>query len=274
MVQDEKQAALQKYCKEKRVQKIKYILLCMSGVLGFFILWQLVVELEIIETKSLPSVTDVIETLIYKIGNSKPDGNTLGINILASLQVAMLGYGLSLLIGIPLGLVMGWYKFADKFIKPIFEVIRPIPSIAWIPMIILWVGIGVKAKGVIIFLAAFIPCVINSHLGVKSTNPVLVNLCKTFGASNFYIFTHVAIPSAIPMVLTGARIALNSSWMTLVAAELLSANAGLGYMISMGRMLGRADIVLVGMVVIGILGVILNAILGMIEKRLLKWMMK
>lgn len=271
MEQNSKKTLLAEYQRQIKKDRVRYLVLCGIGIISFLLIWQLVVQLNLVNTRNLPSVTEVLKTAGDKLTNSKPDGNTLGVNIVSSLKVALFGYLLAVVIGIPLGLLMGWYKIFDKFVSPIFELIRPIPSIAWIPAIILWFGIGIRAKAVIIFLSAFVPCVINSYLGIKSTNETLINVAKTFGASSFYIFRHVAIPSAVPSMLTGARVALNNSWTSLVAAELLAANSGLGYMISMGRMLGRADIVVTGMVVIGILGALLSGVLTLVEKKLLAW---
>lgn len=122
-----------------------------------------------------------------------------------------------------------------------FEILRPIPPISWIPLTILWLGIGIKAKAFIIFFAAFIPCVINSATGIEQTNKTLINVAKTCGASNVEIFFKVGIPSALPIMFAGIRVALGNAWATLVAAEMLAANSGLGYMILMGRNYARAD---------------------------------
>ena len=116
------------------------------------------------------------------------------------------------------------------------------------------VGIGTTAKSYIIFLAAFVPCVINSYTGVKLTNPVLINVAKTCGASKWEIFVKVCVPSSLPLVFTGMRIALGNAWSTLVAAELLASISGLGYMIQQGRSLVRPDIIIVGMMTIGLQG--------------------
>lgn len=166
---------------------------------------------------------------------------------------------------------MGWYKPFNRFIRPIFEFMRPIPPIAWIPLTILWVGIGLKAKAMIIFFASFVPCVINATAGIKSTNQTLINVAKTYGASDFEIFLKIGIPSSLPMTFAGIRIALNSAWSTLVAAELLAANAGLGYMISMGRQFGRVDIIVVGMISIGVLGFIFSWVFMKLERFFVKW---
>ncbi|MGB4609810.1 MAG: ABC transporter permease [Saccharofermentanales bacterium] len=256
--------------KNQRKTNLKYLLLSILGIFSFLTIWFVVVRLGLINERLLPSPVTVLNTLIDKFKNTEPDGNLLGTNILASLQVALSGFGLAVLIGIPLGLLMGWYKPVEAFFKPIFELARPIPPVAWIPIIVVGMGIGLKAKAVIIFFSAFVPCVINSHTGVKLTNQVYINVAKTFGASNAEIFYKVAIPYSLPMVFAGLRVALGNSWSTLVAAEMLAAVAGLGYMIQYGRNVARPDLVIAGMFVIGMLGALMSWILSIFEKRLVK----
>lgn len=263
-----------KYVQKIKRENVKYALLSVLGIFIFLLIWQLAVEFGLVNETRLPKPTTILQTLVYKIYNQAPDGNTLGINILASLQVALTGFLTAMVIGIPLGLFMGWWEYADRFIRPIFELIRPVPPIAWIPLVVVWMGIGLKAKAMIIFFTAFVPCVINSYTGIKLTNKTLINVSRTFGASNFEIFWKVGVPSALPMVFAGIRVALGNSWSTLVAAEMLAASAGLGYMIQIGRTIARPDIVIAGMVTIGAIGAVLSGILSYVEKHALKWQSK
>jgi NitT/TauT family transport system permease protein len=262
---------LRDWKKRRRRVDIKYTLMGAAGLASFLLIWQLAVKTGLANERSLPAPTAILETFIFKLNNAAPDGNILYVNILASLQVALSGFFTALIIGIPLGFLMGWWKYADRFMRPIFELIRPVPPIAWIPLVVVWMGIGLKAKALIIFFTAFVPCVINSYTGIKLTSQTLINVSKTFGASNFEIFYKVGIPSSMPMVFAGIRIALGNSWSTLVAAEMLAASAGLGYMIQFGRTVARPDIVIVGMLVIGSIGAILSAVLQFIETHFLKW---
>ena len=262
---------LREYQKAQKASSLKYMLLQLAGVVGFLGLWQLAVVSGMVDPARLPAPSTVFKTLVIKTYSEQPDGNILLINILASLQVALSGFFTAIIIGIPLGLIMGWWKNADRFIRPIFELIRPIPPIAWIPLIVVWMGIGLQAKAMIIFFTTFVPCVINSYTGIKLTNQTLINVSKTFGASNLEIFFKVGIQSALPMTFAGIRVALGNSWSTLVAAEMLPASAGLGYMIQIGRSVARPDIVIVGMAVIGIIGAILSALLSFAERKLMKW---
>lgn len=263
-----------KYIQKIKRENVKYALLSILGIFIFLLIWQLAVEFGLVNETRLPKPTTILQTLGYKIYNQAPDGNTLGINILASLQVALTGFLTAMVIGIPLGLFMGWWEYADRFIRPIFELVRPVPPIAWIPLVVVWMGIGLKAKAMIIFFTAFVPCVINSYTGIKLTNKTLINVSRTFGASNVEIFWKVGIPSALPMVFAGIRVALGNSWSTLVAAEMLAASAGLGYMIQIGRTIARPDIVIAGMVTIGAIGAVLSGILSYVEQYALRWQSK
>ena len=158
----------------------------------------------------------------------------------------------------------------DTTLRPVFDFIRNIPPIAWIPIMIILLGIGVVAKAAIVFLSAFIPCVVNSYTGIKSVKKVHIWVGQTFGASKLRILFKVAIPSALPHIFTGLKVSLNSSWGCLVAAEMLGSDSGLGYMIQIGRLLCRADIIIVGMIVIGVCGTILSALLDLLERALVK----
>lgn len=262
------------YQNQLKKENRKYALLSLMGIAVFLALWQAVVLFGLVDSNRLPAPTTILQTLITKTYTKAPDGNTLFVNIMASLQVALTGFLTAIVIGIPLGLFMGWWEYADRFIRPIFELVRPVPPIAWIPLVVVWMGIGLKAKAMIIFFTAFVPCVINSYTGIKLTSKTLINVSRTFGASNFEIFYKVGIPSALPMVFAGIRVALGNSWSTLVAAEMLAASAGLGYMIQIGRTIARPDIVIAGMVTIGATGAILSGILSRVEGKLLQWQVK
>lgn len=260
--------------KNRAIHRRRMFLLSVISVAVFLILWQSAVTFKWVNPKYVASPVQVVNTFMQKLSDPKPDGATLGVHIYTSLYLVLVGYLAALVIGIPLGLVTGYYRVADKLISTIFEIVRPVPPIAWIPLSVVWLGIGTTAKAFIIFLAAFVPCVINSYTGIKLTNPVLINVAKTCGASNWKVFTTVCIPAAMPMVFTGIRVAIGNAWSTLVAAELLAATAGLGYMIQQGRSLIRSDIIIVGMLTIGVIGAILLWLLGILENNVIKWRAK
>jgi len=246
-------------------------MLSVVGILGFIMIWQVSVMAGLVSRRFLSTPLEIINLFLVKLTDPAPDGETLIVNIIASLQITLVGFGMAVVVGIILGLLMGWYKVFDAFMRPIFEIIRPIPPVSWIPLTIVWLGIGLQAKAFIIFFATFVPCLINSYTGIKQTSPVLINVAKTCGASNFTIFWKIGIPSAMTMTFAGVRVALGNAWATLVAAEMLASSSGLGYMILMGRQFARPDIIILGIVVIGAIGTMLTALLKMAEQRVLGW---
>ncbi len=247
------------------------IILPVLTVMVFIAVWELAGAAGLVPSTYLPRPSLLVKTFLEKLTNPNPEGATLVQNVVSSLKTSFSGFFAALIVGIPLGLLMGYFEGIDRFMKPVFEMIRPIPPIAWIPLTIVMLGIGFRAKAFIICFAAFVPCVMNSYTGVKMTNPVLINVAKTCGASRMQIFLHVSIPSAIPMMMAGVRLALAASWSALVAAEMLASSSGLGYMIQMGRLLARPDLIVLGMLVIGFIGLLLSAVVSKIEEKLLGW---
>lgn len=237
------------------------------GVL--MLIWYLFTDvLGLIPALKLPGPTKVFQTFVKKFTVKKPDGATLPVHTWSSLKVALLGFGFGTVIGIPLGIAMAWWHRADLIIKPIFNLIRPIPPLAWIPLMILWIGIGTTSKAIIIFVSAFIPCVINAYSGIKQTSPVHMWVAQTFGASRNRILFTVAIPTALPSIFTGMRLSLSMAWTSLVAAEMLASNSGLGFMIQVSRMMARIDIIIVGLITIGLIGAVMSGLLSLLERKL------
>ncbi len=256
---------------EKRKNAFQLTMLSFIGVLAFLLIWQTAVAVGWLPSKYVPMPSEVVKLFFVKWTDPNPDGGVLAVHIASSLQVALSGFFLAIFIGVPLGLTMGWFKGFDSFMRPIFEILRPIPPVSWIPITIIWLGLGLKAKAFIVFFSAFVPCVINAYTGIRQTSETLINVGKICGASNFTIFRKIGIPSAMTMTFAGIRVALGNAWATLVAAEMLAANLGLGYMIQQGRQFARPDIIILGIVVIGLLGVIFTWLLGRVEGKVLGW---
>lgn len=254
-----------------RKQKIKYLSISVAVVLLVLLVWQLVVQMGLVSTRFFDSPSGVVETILRKVTSKKPDGGYLYQHIWASAKVVWLGFLLAAVIGIPLGLFMGWYRLCDRIIRPLFELVRPIPSLAWIPIVILFLGIGVEARSVIIFTGCFVATVLNTYTGIRSTNQTLINVAKTCGASNFQTFVKIGIPSAMPMIFAGLKTSMGSAWGTIVAAEMLASSNGLGYMIQMGRSFGEVSLIMAGIIVIGILGFISSGFVSLVEGVVLKW---
>ena len=262
---------IKKVQEDARKSKYQLTVLSIIGVLAFLLIWQFAVMGGLLPNRYVPMPSEVVKLFFVKWVDPNPDGAVLGVHILASLQVALTGFFLAIIIGVPLGLFMGWFRGFESFMRPIFEILRPIPPVSWIPITSIWLGLGLQAKAFIVFFSAFVPCTINAYTGIRQTSPALINVAKVCGASNFTIFRKIGIPSAMTMTFAGIRVALGNAWATLVAAEMLAANVGLGYMIQQGRSFARPDIIILGIVVIGILGVIFTWLLGLVEGKVLGW---
>jgi ABC-type nitrate/sulfonate/bicarbonate transport system permease component len=172
---------------------------------------------------------------------------------------------------IPLGIIMGWSKAVNEQVDPVIEVVRPIPPLAWIPLSILWFGIGDLQNEFIIFLGMFYPILLNTIAGVKNVEPNLVRAARCLGASESRILRRVILRATLPQILTGVRVGLGVGWMALVAAELVGATSGLGFLINDARTVLRTDIVMVGMITIGVVGFVIDRTIRVCGKRFMPW---
>lgn len=252
-------------------QWVKFKTISLISICVFLGIWYLATAvLQLAPSYLLPSPVKVFQTFVTKLTVAAPDGATLGQHFVSSLQVAISGYVLGVVIGVPLGIIMGWFKKADIIFRPVFDLLKPIPPIALIPVMIVIFGISLKAKAVLVFFSTVIPCILNSYSGIKQTSSIHIWVAQTFGASNLQRLFTVAIPSALPMIFAGLRVALGSSWMALVAAELLASTKGLGYLISVGRSLLRSDLIIVGMLCLGLIGIVNTFLFDLIEKKIVR----
>jgi len=173
----------------------------------------------------------------------------------ASLWRVALGYGGALALAIPLGSLMGWYGGAFQAFNPMIQLLRPISPIAWIPLAILWFGVGDASPTFLIFLSSFFPIVVATTAGVHQVERRYVQAAQNFGVSGLRLFRTVVFPAALPQILTGMRLGLGVAWLVVVAAEMVAINSGLGYLIIDARNAGsRYDLVVAGMVLIGVIG--------------------
>jgi NitT/TauT family transport system permease protein len=247
------------------------IVLSISSVLGFLFLWYLITDLfGFMPAIVLPSPEKVFFTLYEKtlvpVGEEKLFGH-IGV----SLVRILVGVGIALGLAIPLGVLMGWYEDLDSLASPIVEVLRPIPPIAWIPLAILWFGIGLGSKVFIIAIGVFFPTLINTYIGVKFVDPLLIKAAQTLGAKDKDILWEVVVPASVPLIVAGVRIGVGLGMMCLVAAELVAASTGLGYLIMLGGDDLKPELSITGMILIGILGLIADRVILSIERRVIYW---
>jgi ABC-type nitrate/sulfonate/bicarbonate transport system permease component len=172
---------------------------------------------------------------------------------------------------IPIGIAMGWWRLVHDQVDPLIEMLRPVPPLAWIPLSILWFGIGDTQNQFIIFLGIFFPILLNTIAGVKGVEPNLIRAARCLGANDWNILSRVVLKAALPQIVTGIRIGLGVGWMALVAAELVGANSGLGFLINDARTVLRTDYVIVGMATIGLVGLLIDWCIRMLMRRILPW---
>ena len=237
------------------------------------ILWQGISSIGVIPSYKLPSPIEIVLGFKDLLVVGVPPGHLLHNHMLYSLYRVVLGYAVASLLAIPLGLLMGWSGKLLNMFRPVIEVFRPIPPLAWIPIAILWFGIGIKSAAFIIFLGAFFPILLNTISGVLSINPLLIEAARTLHAKEKDLFLKVLFPGTVPSIFVGMRIGIGIGWMTLVAAEFTGVKEGygLGYMIMTARDIQRPDEILAGMLVIGIIGLLIDIGLRAIEAKTIRW---
>jgi ABC-type nitrate/sulfonate/bicarbonate transport system permease component len=229
--------------------------------------WYLVTEMvPLIHPAILPSPVAVVRVFVRLALN----GELLG-HIQSSLLRIFYANVAALLLGAPIGLAMGMYRPVERLLDGLLSIFRPIPPLAWVPLAILWMGIGTTSIVFITFLAAFFAVLINSLTGARAVDKLHILAALSLGASQRRIMTYVVLPTVAPHIFTGFRIAIGVSWMSIVAAELIAAPSGLGYMIIFYRETLRTDAIIVGMLTIGVIGLAMDLGTRWLEQRLMPW---
>lgn len=214
----------------------------------------------------VPAPPQILQTLIEEL-----QSGDLWTNTLASLQRVLIGYLIGAGLALVLGSLAGWFRMFGYIANPIIDALRPIPALAYIPLVIVWVGIGEPSRIIIIVLAVFKPIVVNARAGMQEVAQIYVDAARTLGASRWRVFATVAIPSAIPYFIAGMRTGVSTGFLALVAAELIAAPSGLGFMIQNAGQYFRTDVTIVGIIVIGILGAFLDQLASRAGRKLTAW---
>lgn len=248
------------------IKKISYKIEYFVLVVLVIALWQLMSSNGKLNPVILPAPAKVLATFISMIKKG-----TLLENVLVSLSRVLKGYAIAMVTGLILGIFIGLFDHARRLTDLIVQIVKPIPPIAWIPLVILWFGIGESGKVFLIFLGGFFTMLINVVDGIRQADVKLLEVSKTAETPFIKHVFRVIIPGAAPNIFTGLRVGLSSSWMCVVAAELVSSNTGLGYMIMNARQFGQTDVVIVGMLIIGLIGKLMDSVLKIIESRVIKW---
>ena len=229
-------------------------------------LWWVLVDLT--QSVIFPTPWQVLQAMIELARNG-----TLLEHIGASLFRVGAGFGLAVAFAIPLGLWMGWVQGAYTTLNPIFQILRPISPIAWIPIAILWFGVGNESPIFLIFISSVFPMIVQTVSGVHTIERRYLRAAENFGVSRATLFLQVVIPAVLPQVIIGMRIGLGVAWLVVVAAEMIALHSGLGYLIIDSRNAGnRYDLVIAGMIIIGLIGLLLDGAMRLLEAhRLVRW---
>jgi len=238
-----------------------------AATLGLLLLvWQGLGDFSVINPYLMPVPTDLVEATREMLA----DGSLLK-HTLASLQRVVVGFLLAVCVGLALGIALGRMPLLADALRPVIEVFRPIPPIAWTPLAILWFGVGDAPSYFLVFIGAVFPVFVSTFAAVRNIDRVQINAALSLGAGPWLLLRDVLVPAALPVIFPALRVALGVGWMCVVAAELIAAQSGLGYMIQQNRLLLQTPRVVTGMLAIGALGFLMSAAMGWVEHRLTRW---
>lgn len=237
-----------------------------SSLVGFFLLWEIICRLGLVNPLFLPAPSNVLLTL----GKLLKSGE-LATHVSVSLYRALLGFLLAVVIAVPHGILIAWFRTVEDITNPLVELFRPIPAVALIPVAILWFGIGNVSKIVIIAFACYFPIILNTISGVRQVDVNLLKVAKLFGANRMQTLTKIILPSALPFIMTGLRLGIAVALILLIITEMIGARSGLGFMIIDAEYTFKTERMFAGIFTIGVIGFLLNEIMVRIERKLTKW---
>ena len=249
----------------------RQITLSLGTLTVILAIWWTVAALQLISPLFLPSPGLVLQKLITIAGPQGFMDATLWQHLAASLTRIVIALLAAVLLGVPVGIAMGLSPTVRGILDPIIELYRPVPPLAYLPLMVIWFGIGETSKILLIYLAIFAPVAMSALTGVKSAQQVRIRAAQSLGASRIQVLWFVILPGALPEILTGLRIGLGVGWSTLVAAELIAATRGLGFMVQSAGEFLATDVVLAGIAVIAVIAFILELGLRALQRRLTPW---
>lgn len=252
--------------KVKNKKGIGYWILYIALPLILLIIWEGANLAGNLKAYTMPAPMTIVETTIEYIQNGKLFTN-IGVSFIRVIE----GFLLALVSAFIIGISASIFSRFDTFTDLVIQILRPIPPIAWIPLAILWFGIGQGSKIFIIFLGAFFPIFLNTVEGVRGIDNKFFELAEVYEIPKIKLIRKIIIPGALPSIMTGIRLGLGNAWVCVVAAEMIGATSGVGFMLSDGRSMSRPDIVILGMIVVGIIGKIMDDVLRYLIIKLIKW---
>lgn len=245
-------------------------LISSATVVFVLVVWAIVTHLGLVKPLFLPKLVTVWQAFLDAI-EGKIDGAPLTDHVAMSLFRVISAFLLAALIGIPVGLAMGLSSAIRAMLDPFIEFYRPLPPLAYLPLVIIWFGIGETSKILLIFLACFAPVALAARAGVLSASSDQINAARALGASHLQLLRFVVFPAALPDILVGLRIGMGVGWTTLVAAEMVAASTGVGQMVLNASNFLRTDIVMMGIFVVGVFAITFEFAMRWLEKKLVPW---
>jgi ABC-type nitrate/sulfonate/bicarbonate transport system permease component len=239
------------------------------STLAFFLVWDMAAVARIFSS-GLPRPYDVVLQLWRMMFDPLAGKSLLG-HIWASTQRILIGFTIASLVAVPLGLMMALNRYVNAIVKPLFDLLKPMPPLAWISIAILWFGIGETSKVFIIIIGTFVPCLLDAYNGVRLVEPELYDVVRMLGGNRRDEIIQVCFPAAFPAIFAGLQIALSIAWSCVLAAELVSARSGLGFIIILGMNLSRPAMVVGGMVVIALVAWAMSQLVSGLERFVCPW---
>ena len=242
----------------------RWLVLTVAGFVAFFAGWWLIAASGAVPPQFLPTPLDVASRFVA-LTQSPFVGFTLQQHLLSSFGRFAMGFGLAVAIGVPLGLLMGWFRSLDAIVTPLFDALRFVAPIAWVPFAALWFGTGIGGPIMIIFSGAFPPCLINAYRGARFVDRTYIEAAQMLGTGSLRTILQVLLPASFPSIVAGLRIGAGLGWQSLVGAELIVAQAGVGYMMVQGQSNLSTPTVVAGMIAIGVVGLLIDIVLRQVE---------
>jgi sulfonate transport system permease protein len=244
----------------------KRIALALALPLALFVAWGFATSAGGVKAYQLASPADVARELA-----ALASSGLLWTNVGASVERVALGFATALVLALALGTAVGLSRRTETIVDPTLQALRAVPSLAWVPLLLLWLGIGETAKITLIAIGAFFPIYVNLVAGIRGVDRKLVEVARVLGVRGFELARRVIVPAALPALLVGARVGLTQAWLFLVAAELLASTRGLGFMLTEGQQISRTDEILTAILLLALCGKLSESGMRALEGRLLRW---
>jgi NitT/TauT family transport system permease protein len=247
------------------VQEYESNLLSLLSVTGFLLIWEIAANSGLIKTILISSPSRIWKAAQWLFANGFLN------DIRVSSTEFCLGFSLAILLGVPMGIALGWYRRLYAFFDPFISALYATPRVALLPLLILWFGIGIKSKIAVVFLGSIFPVLVNTITGIKTLDPILLKCARAFGASDRQIFTTLAIPSSVPFMIAGMRLAVGRGLVGVVVGELIASTAGVGHMMSIAGATFQTDKLFVGIILLASAGYFLTELLKALERHFERW---